>query len=115
MTDSGSVFVQIGDENVHRVRALMDEVFGDDNFCLRYASKTTGGHRQHLAEHMRLHPVVCARMDRRQVSSTFRKKQSMTQERLIPIVLDAEDSYANPDRAREKNAGSSDEADAALV
>jgi len=30
--DSGSIFVQIGDENVHRVRALMDEVFGDDNF-----------------------------------------------------------------------------------
>ena len=32
LTDSGSVFVQIGDENVHRVRALMDEVFGDENF-----------------------------------------------------------------------------------
>jgi len=28
LTDSGSIFVQIGDENVHRVRALMDEVFG---------------------------------------------------------------------------------------
>ena len=32
LTDSGSIFVQIGDENVHRVRAVMDEVFGDDNF-----------------------------------------------------------------------------------
>jgi adenine-specific DNA-methyltransferase len=32
LTDTGSVFVQIGDENVHRVRALMDEVFGEDNF-----------------------------------------------------------------------------------
>jgi len=31
LTDSGSIFVQIGDENVHRVRALMDEVFGDEN------------------------------------------------------------------------------------
>ena len=29
LADSGSVFVQIGDENVHRVRALMDEVFGE--------------------------------------------------------------------------------------
>ncbi|WP_029133442.1 site-specific DNA-methyltransferase [Sedimenticola selenatireducens] len=28
--DSGSIFVQIGDENVHRVRALLDEVFGED-------------------------------------------------------------------------------------
>src|SRR6202521_1742236 len=32
LTDSGSVFVQIGDENVHRVRALLDEVFLDENF-----------------------------------------------------------------------------------
>ena len=32
LTDSGSIFVQIGDENVHRVRALMDEVFGEENF-----------------------------------------------------------------------------------
>jgi adenine-specific DNA-methyltransferase len=31
LTDSGSIFVQIGDENIHRVRAVMDEVFGDQN------------------------------------------------------------------------------------
>jgi adenine-specific DNA-methyltransferase len=32
LTESGSIFVQIGDENVHRVRAVMDEVFGESNF-----------------------------------------------------------------------------------
>ena len=32
LTDSGSIFVQIGDENVHLVRALLEEVFGKDNF-----------------------------------------------------------------------------------
>jgi adenine-specific DNA-methyltransferase len=32
LTPSGSIFVQISDENVHRVRAVMDEVFGDENF-----------------------------------------------------------------------------------
>ena len=32
LTESGSLFFQIGDENVHRVRALMDEVFGEENF-----------------------------------------------------------------------------------
>ena len=31
LADSGSIFVQIGDENVHRVRAVLDEVFGEDN------------------------------------------------------------------------------------
>ena len=40
---SGSIFVQIGDENAHRVRALMDEVFGEDNFVrLITFLKTTG-------------------------------------------------------------------------
>ena len=49
LTESGSVFVQIGDENVHRVRALMDEVFGEDNFAsLIYFLKTTGKGSQFL-------------------------------------------------------------------
>jgi len=34
LTDSGSIFVQISDENLHRVRALLDEVFGDENFVV---------------------------------------------------------------------------------
>ena len=34
LAESGSIFVQIGSENVHRVRALMDEVFGESNFCV---------------------------------------------------------------------------------
>lgn len=33
LTESGSIFVQIGDENVHRVKDLLDEVFGSENFC----------------------------------------------------------------------------------
>jgi adenine-specific DNA-methyltransferase len=43
LADSGSIFVQIGDENVHRVRALMDEVFSDENFLSLITMKTTGG------------------------------------------------------------------------
>jgi adenine-specific DNA-methyltransferase len=43
LTESGSIFVQIGDENVHRVRAVMDEVFGENNcVVLITALKTTG-------------------------------------------------------------------------
>jgi adenine-specific DNA-methyltransferase len=33
LTESGSIFVQIGDENVHLVRCVMDEVFGSENFA----------------------------------------------------------------------------------
>ena len=41
LTDSGSVFVQIGDENVHRVRAVLDEVFGSDNFVSQVTVQKT--------------------------------------------------------------------------
>ena len=41
LAESGSVFVQIGDENVHRVRSLMDEVFGEDNFIAEIAFQKT--------------------------------------------------------------------------
>ena len=43
LAESGSVFVQIGDENVHRVRALMDEVFGEENFVSLVSYSTTTG------------------------------------------------------------------------
>ena len=43
LSDSGSIFVQIGDENVHRVRALMDEVFGANNFMRQIIFQKTGG------------------------------------------------------------------------
>lgn len=43
LTESGSIFVQIGDENVHRVRALMDEVFGDVNVIAELIVEKTSG------------------------------------------------------------------------
>ena len=43
LNESGSIFIQIGDENVHRVRALLDEVFREENFVSEIAlGKTTG-------------------------------------------------------------------------
>ncbi|MCF3947228.1 site-specific DNA-methyltransferase [Acidiphilium iwatense] len=42
LTDSGSIFVQIGDENVHRLRALMDEVFGQENLICAISAQKTG-------------------------------------------------------------------------
>src|SRR3989442_14740355 len=43
LTESGSIFVQIGDENVHRVGAVMDEVFGEDNCVAQISVKKTSG------------------------------------------------------------------------
>ena len=49
LTDSGSVFVQIGDENMHRVRTVMDEVFGAENCVVIIPFlKTSGKNAKHL-------------------------------------------------------------------
>ena len=53
LTESGSAIVQIGDENVHLVRSVMDEVFGTDNWIgLIAVQKTTTATNVHL-------PLVC--------------------------------------------------------
>lgn len=43
LNDSGSVFVQISDENAHRVRNILDEVFGTDNFVSMISYVTSSG------------------------------------------------------------------------
>lgn len=43
LSDTGSIFVQIGDENEHRVRAILDEVFDADNFITVITVKKTAG------------------------------------------------------------------------
>ncbi|MDP2174542.1 MAG: site-specific DNA-methyltransferase [Bacteroidota bacterium] len=42
LTESGSCFIQISDENVHLVRNIMDEVFGSENFCNMISFQKTG-------------------------------------------------------------------------
>ena len=43
LTDTGSIFLQISDENMHRVRLVMDEVFGGQNFCGHIVFRKTTG------------------------------------------------------------------------
>jgi adenine-specific DNA-methyltransferase len=56
LSDSGSIFVQIGDENVHRVRALMDEVFGDENFVSEIIFRKTTSSTANLIENV--HDII---------------------------------------------------------
>ncbi|HSW35925.1 MAG TPA: site-specific DNA-methyltransferase, partial [Candidatus Limnocylindrales bacterium] len=48
LSETGSIFVQIGDENVHLVRCLLDEVFGSENFILVIVFQKTGGQSSKL-------------------------------------------------------------------
>ena len=76
LAESGSVFVQIGDENVHRVRALLDEVFGEGDFVSQISfSKTTGFSSRNLSnvvDHILWYAKDLDRVKYRQIS---RKKQ----------------------------------------
>ncbi len=53
LTETGSVFVQIGDENLHLVRSILDEVFGSDDFCSIITIVKTAGQSSDLI------PSVC--------------------------------------------------------
>lgn len=66
LTDFGSIFVQIGDENVHRVRALLDEVFGAENFCSTITFAKNSGATDELLASPNDHLVWFAK-DRKQV------------------------------------------------
>lgn len=48
LNETGSVFVQISDENLHHVREVMDEIFGANNFCSLISYETTTGQTSQL-------------------------------------------------------------------
>ena len=50
LKNSGSIFVQISDANVHRVRVLMDEVFGSENFISLITYRTASGQPSNLLQ-----------------------------------------------------------------
>lgn len=52
LSQTGSIFVQIGDENVHRVRVLMDEVFREENFISLISVQTTTGFQTNYLSNM---------------------------------------------------------------
>ncbi len=52
LTESGSCFVQIGVENVHLVRNLLDEVFGSENFVSVITFKKSGGMGEQLLDNI---------------------------------------------------------------
>jgi len=64
--DTGSIFVQISDENLHRVRCVMDEVFAPQNFCAAIHYKSTTGQTSEVLSQVGDYILWYAR-DRRQV------------------------------------------------
>lgn len=80
LTDSGSIFVQIGDENVHRLRSLMDEVFGDENFVVTIPFTKKGNQKGRLLESISDNLLWYAKKKPSLKFRTLYKKSSETEE-----------------------------------
>ncbi len=61
LSETGSVFVQIGDKNQHLLRALLDEVFGAENFVVQIFLKKTPHHEGALVEAINDHIIWYAK------------------------------------------------------
>ena len=76
LTESGSIFLQIGDENVHRVRAAMDEVFGEENCVSQIGfAKTSGSTDEHLGQTTDYLLWFCKDKSRVKFRAAFKRKR----------------------------------------
>ena len=79
LTPSGSVFVQIWDENLHHVREVMDEVFGAENFVsiIAFAKTIERSSSDVLPQSARLPPLVCAGHRAHEVPAAVRRSKEL--------------------------------------
>ena len=74
LAETGSIFVQISDDNVHRVRALLDEIFGASNFCslisFNKTSSASGDRLASVADFLLWYARDADRMTYRQLHTT---------------------------------------------
>lgn len=72
LTDSGHIFVQISDENLHHIKEIMDEVFGLNNFCGYITYRTTGGQSTSLLS-VSVDYLIWFTKDKEQAEKKFRQ------------------------------------------
>ena len=87
LSEDGAIFVSIDDNEVHHLRCLMDEVFGEENFVAnvvwqkRYVSNVTAGHLSDMHDH-----VVC-----------YARNIGFFSVHRLPRTPEQEADYKNPD------------------
>jgi adenine-specific DNA-methyltransferase len=96
LTESGSIFLQIGAENVHRVRSVMDEVFGEDNFICSISAQKTGSQSGDFLQ-ATSDAVLWYTRDKNAASRKFRPLfLERIGEESKALAFDREDFSANP-------------------
>lgn len=74
LNERGSIFVQIGDENVHRVRALMDEVFGEENFISSIWFKKNAFDGSSVLSNVYDHILWYGKSDKAKIRNVYQKR-----------------------------------------
>ena len=96
LAESGSVFVQIGDENVHRVRALMEEIFGQDNhiadIVVLKTSSQTSQYLAGIADYVVWYAVDKERLKYRQLNKFKKLGETGTTQYLWELSPDLQES-----------------------
>ncbi len=100
LTDSGSIFVQISDENVHRVRCIMDEVFGSENFVAMIYFQTAANQNTNRIQRLfdvilwykkttslKYNEIFTIRTEA-EIETVFTAKDEVSGERYKPMQLD---------------------------
>ena len=85
LAETGSIFVQISDENLHRVRCIMDEVFGPDQFRALIPYRTTTGKASSELDVTCDFIIWYSRSDRRRANSLFVRRGPEEDENLRHI------------------------------
>jgi adenine-specific DNA-methyltransferase len=88
LTESGSIFVQIGDENVHLVRSLLDEVFGSDNAVVTITVKKKGSQRSGLLDPVNDYLLWYTKSPRERSDASIKFRALYTARRLDAETLD---------------------------
>ena len=88
LTESGSIFVQIGDENVHLVRSLLDEVFGSENFgAIITVRKTTSEGASLLGSTVDFVLMYCKSIGDGKYRQLYSRRAAAAEERYDQVML----------------------------
>lgn len=97
LAENGSIFVQIGDDNVHRIRALIDEIFDAQNFVTALAVQKTGSVAGQFIQSNVDYVLWAAKdINKAKFRALFSERSSRSTQRLGLSSLDRDDFEAYP-------------------
>ena len=106
LADTGSIFVQIGDQNLHHVRELMDEVFNRKHFVSIIFFQTTSGFRTktigRVGDYLLWYAKDKTRLEARGVRRLYQKQDTVPGEGNATWILLPDGSYRGVSAAEER-------------